>query len=272
MKKILQTCWAILLLSPMIHAQNKPGNRLWKPAADDVYLQEVAQKITTEKAVESVALFQDQCFAVIDQKVFALRGDMLIPAKKAPVGVERLIPVKDRLWVLAGSGIFMYDGKRWQKIDNRHFVDVCLHLGALHAATKEEIFKLENGKLESIKPEGGYYSSDITMVMEDGSQLHADPVRLGPIFRIGSYSGTLHVLRPGQLIQFDGKTVNSDFIDWGQLPSRNTRDMLSLGSRLYISTDRGLVELRGASMRNFKGEHGLPVENTTCLAKGFWFL
>ncbi|MCG8306139.1 MAG: hypothetical protein MI975_02030 [Cytophagales bacterium] len=269
MKKILQTCWAILLLSPMIHAQNKPGNRLWKPAADDVYLQEVAQKITTEKAVESVALFQDQCFAVIDQKVFALRGDMLIPAKKAPVGVERLIPVKDRLWVLAGSGIFMYDGKRWQKIDNRHFVDVCLHLGALHAATKEEIFKLENGKLESIKPEGGYYSSDITMVMEDGSQLHADPVRLGPIFRIGSYSGTLHVLRPGQLIQFDGKTVNSDFIDWGQLPSRNTRDMLSLGSRLYISTDRGLVELRGASMRNFKGEHGLPVENTTCLAKGF---
>ncbi len=65
-----------------------------------------------------------------------------------------------------------------------------------------------------IKPEGGYYSSDITMLMEDGSQIHADPVRLGPIKQIESYSGTLYVLRPGKLILFDGLVVNEDFIDW----------------------------------------------------------
>ena len=144
-----------------------------------------------------------------------------------------------------------------------------LDLEVIRTQTKEEIFKLEKDKFVSIKPEGGYYSSDITMLMEDGSQLHATPVRLGPIDRIVSYSGTLHVLRPGQLIQFDGKIVNTDFIDWGQLPSRTTRDLLSYGSKLYVTTDRGLAELRGASIKNIKGKDGLPVENTTCLTKGF---
>ena len=79
------------------------------------------------------------------------------------------------------------------------------------------------------------------MLMEDGTQLHAEPVRLGPITRIESFSGTLHVLQPGKLILFDGKVVNKDFIDWGTLPSSNTKDMLSFGNRMFIITDRGLA-------------------------------
>jgi len=142
-------------------------------------------------------------------------------------------------------------------------------MGILHAATKDEIFKLQGDGFVSIKPEGGYYNSDITMLMEDGTQLHANPVRLGPIHRIASYAGTLHVLRPGEMVQFDGKIVNTDFIDWGGLPSKNTRDLLSFGSKLYVSTDRGLAELRGAAMNVIKGEDGLPVENTTSLTRGF---
>lgn len=63
--------------------------------------------------------------------------------------------------------------------------------------------------------------------------------------------------------------VNRDFIDWGSLPSYNTRDMLSCGSRLLISTERGLAVLRGAALSVIKGSDGLPIENTTCLTKGF---
>lgn len=86
---------------------------------------------------------------------------------------------------------------------------------------------------------------------------------------IGSYTGTLYVLRPGRLVSFDGLQVNEDCIDWGHLPSNVTHDMLCYGSRLFISTDRGLGVLRGAALSTIKGTDGLRVENATCLAKGF---
>jgi hypothetical protein len=68
---------------------------------------------------------------------------------------------------------------------------------------------------------------------------------------------------------FDGLVVNQDFIDWGRLPSNITNDLLPVGSRLVIGTSKGLGVLRGASLSEIKGKDGLPVENTTCLAKGF---
>ena len=107
------------------------------------------------------------------------------------------------------------------------------------------------------------------MLMEDGTQVHADPVRLGPIHRIASYQGTLYILRPGKLVLSDGDIVDTDHIDWGKLPSKVTRDMLSMGSKLMVSTDRGLGVLRGGSVFVIQGKDGLPYENTTCLAKGF---
>jgi hypothetical protein len=170
---------------------------------------------------------------------------------------------------LAPDAIFRKKNDAWKILDNQEYVDLCVNQGIVHAATKEDIYRLENDKFVSIKPAGGYYSSDVTMLMEDGSQVHADPVRLGPISRIGSYSGTLFVLQPGRLVSFDGLEVNQDFIDWGQLPSRATRDLLCLGSRMFISTDKGLAVLRGAALSVIKGTDGLPVENTNCLAQGF---
>jgi len=79
----------------------------------------------------------------------------------------------------------------------------------------------------------------------------------------------MYVLQPGGIILFDGLVVNQDFIDWGRLPSQTTTDLLSFGSRMFIGTDKGLGVLRGASLTILKGKDGLPVENTTCLAKGF---
>lgn len=269
MSKYYVLVFFLIVSFPDVQGQNTNSEIFWKPIADEVYLQEEGHKIRTEKPVMGVGIYADGCFVIIEKQIYQLRDDRLELQKKAPVDVSRLIGLDGTLWALTGNGIYNYEGKTWVKIDDQVFVDLCMHHGQLHAATKEEIFKLVENKLISIKPEDGYYNSDITMLMEDGTQLHADPVRLGPIDRIASYAGTLHVLRPGKLIQFDGKIVNTDFIDWGQLPSKNTKDLMGMGSRLYISTDRGLAELRGASMKNIQGEDGLPVESTTCLAKGF---
>ena len=274
MKSFIYSIMTSLILSILpdsVNAQDllKTSGHLWKPQKDDVYLQEVAKKIPSGRPVKGVAVHEDHCIVLIDEKIFLLDNDIFNPDKNAPGGVKRLVSVKGDLWALASDGIYRLKNNKWQKIDSQEYVDICVHRGVLHGATKEEIFRLENNHFVSIKPVGGYYSSDVTMLMEDGSQIHAEPVRLGPIMRIASYSGTLYVLQPGKLIMFDGLVVDQDFIDWGGLYSKATNDMLSFGSRLFIATSKGLAVLRGAALTTLKGSDGLPVENTTCLEKGF---
>ncbi|MCA9731038.1 hypothetical protein KC799_02850 [candidate division KSB1 bacterium] len=249
--------------------QQNTEKHLWKPAADEVYLQEVGQKITTDNPVTAIAVFDDVCYAVIDNTIFKLENDNLAAVKSAPIQVNKLMALEGSLWALSDKGLFRFFNKKWQKLDDQKFVDLCLHQGALHAATRDAIYRLEEDKLVNIEPEGGYYTSNTTMMMEDGTQILADPVRIGPVSGITSYTGTLYILGPGELALFDGKIVNHDFIDWGTLPSQETRDFFSFGSRLFITTDRGLAVLRGAALTLLKGENGLPYENTTCLAKGF---
>jgi len=274
MKRTISSLKLLLLISllscsAVAQDLSKTRQKLWKPQPDDVYLQEVSTKIQTQKPVTSIAVYDNQCFAVIDGVVCKLVNDLFDGEKGAPQGVKRIIALDGALWALGADGIYMFKGNMWKKIDNQEYVDLCIHLGTLYGATKEEIFSFENDRFVSIKPKGGYNTTDITMIMEDGSQVHADPVRLGPIMRIASYSGTLYVLQPGRLILFDGLVVNQDFIDWGRLPSQTTTGLLSFGSRLFIGTDKGLGVLRGAALTNLQGKDGLPVENTTCLTRGF---
>jgi hypothetical protein len=243
--------------------------KMWNPQPDEVYLQEISEKIKTESPVVSVAVSNETCVALLEGKIYRVDSEKLIQENNAPAEVIKLVTENGVIWALSAKGLYTLQNNQWKQVDNREFVDLCMHLGKLHAATSEEIFRLVDGKFETTKPADGYYGSDVTMVMEDGSQLLADPIELGPITGIESYSGTLYVLRPGKLVQFDGKTVNEDFIDWGKLPSNNTTDMLSFGNRVYVGTDRGLAELRGAALKTIKGSDGLPVENTTCLEKGF---
>ncbi len=245
------------------------ADHVWKPVKDNVYLQEVAKKIKTVDPVQDIALLNDNCFALINGKINKLNKEQFQELTSSPSNVNRLITVQNTLWALAKNGIYQFKNNRWNLIDNKEYVDVCMHLNVLHAATKEGIFKLINGKFVDTKPEQGYNTSDITMLMEDGTQLHANPVRIGPIQRIQSYDGTLYILRPGKLVLLNGDIVDTDFIDWGRLPSKVTRDMLSIGSKLYITTDRGLGVLRAASLFVLEGKDGLPYENTTCLEKGF---
>ena len=262
----------VLIFFPVIfysaNSQNleKP---LWKSQSDEVFLQEVSEIIYSDVPVTSVALKGDEFFALIGGAVYGLNDDQLARLANSPVDVNRLLYKGDMLWALSDNGLYRKNGASWDMVDSKMFVDICLHQGEIHGATRDEIFRYENGKFISLEPEGGYYSSDITMLMEDGTQLHANPVRIGPIHRIESYSSTLYVLRPGNLANFDGKVVNTNFIDWGNFQFANTTDMLSYGSRLFITTNRGLGVLRGASLYSLKGDDGLPVEDTRCVELGF---
>ncbi len=268
-QKLSLTLIFLCLTLGLLSAQAVKTQNSVKGLPDEVYLQEVAKRIVTAHPVQSIALFNDVCFAVIEGKINLLQKDAFVVDSSSPEGVKRVITMGGDLWALALDGLYRYKNRSWEKMDSQEYVDLCIHQGKLHGATKEEIFRFENDHFISTKPIGGYNSSDITMLMEDGSQIHADPVRIGPIMRIASYSGTLYVLQPGKLILFDGLVVNEDFIDWGRLPSKITTGLLSDGSKLYVSTNKGLGVFHGGAMTSLQGKDGLPIENTTCVTKGF---
>ena len=243
-------------------------NPIWQPAEDNVFLQEVALKVKTEKPVKSIAIINEKCYALINGEIYQFDNNRFIRNDSAPKNINRLKTVGNILWAIGEDGLYRLNNN-WELVDNKKFVDLTMHLGVLHAATRDDVFRLENNEFVNIKPASGYLSSDITMLQEDGSQLLADPVKIGPVHRIASYSETLYILRPGRLALFDGKIVNQDFVDWGTLPSYKTNDFLRFGNRLYISTDRGLSVLRGAALTTLTGKDGLPYEQTTCLEAGF---
>jgi hypothetical protein len=246
-----------------------PSNHLWKPVADEVWLQEIGQKIVTPKAVDAVGTFDRVAYVVTDGGLKRVESGRLQDVTGAPRNVRRLRVLDGALWALAADGLYKWAGKAWDLVDGREFVDLCLHLGKVHAATRTDIFRLEANRLVNIRPPEGYLSTDTTVIMEDYSQVLADPVEIGPVERIASYSGTLYLLRRGGLALIEGKTFVPDPVDWGTLPSRRTRDFLSQGSRLYVSTDRGLGVLRGMALTRLSGVDGLPYEDLTCLAQGF---
>lgn len=241
----------------------------WKPVPDEVYLQEIGEQLPTDKPVTSIAVYGKALYAVVGGKLEVLSDRVLKEVHDAPKDVRRLRSLAGAVWAANPEGAYRFAGGGWERIDSRPFVDFGLHLGQVHGATRDELFRFEGGHFVSLRPEGGYLSSDTTLMKEDFSQVLPDPVQIGPIDRIGSYSGTLYLLRPGGLALMEGRTFVPDPLDWGALPSPVTRDLLVQGSRLLIATDRGLGVLRGMAMTALRGADGLPFEDTTCVAQGF---
>lgn len=248
-----------------------PEDPLYVSVADDTYEQEIGSKIATDSPVTAVGAYDGRTYAVVDGTLHVLNGDTLQVVDGAPRGWLRLFSLRGRLWGTTADGVYRFengDDSPSQMFDET-MVDMCVHNGSVHGATKEAVYRLENGKFVNIEPEDGWLSSDRTVLMPDHTQVLVDPVRIGPIRRIVSYSGTLYLLGRRGLSLLDGPVFETSPVDWGMFPSKTLRDMVAMGSRLLITTDRGVAVLRGAALTAWTGEDGLPYEDTTCLARGF---
>jgi len=243
--------------------------RHWKPVPDAVYLQEVGQQIPTDSPTTAVAVHRDTVFAVVGGTLKTLQDRTLHDAPGAPMGIKRLRALDGALWAAAGDGTYRLTNGGWTRVHTQPFRDFCWHLGQVVGASVDELFRFENDRFLSLKPADGYLSNDTTVMMSDGNQVLADPVEIGPILRIASYSGTLYLLRPDGLALIEGPKLVPNPVDWGTWPSRTLRDLLALGSRLCVATDRGVAVLRGMALTSLRGPDGLPYEDTTCLAAGF---
>ena len=66
------------------------SNHLWKPVADDVYLQEVAGKVITGTPVTSLSFYEARCYAIMDGRIYTLKDAALSALKAAPEDAKRL--------------------------------------------------------------------------------------------------------------------------------------------------------------------------------------
>ncbi len=224
---------------------SKLPERLWTPVGDELYRQEVGRKIVTDRPIVAVAAYNGRLYAGFEDGVYILDGESFVPAQGPKAAVVRLESMGGALWAITTDGLDRLDGSGWQQIAPGAFRDFCFHLGEIVVAEPRRLLRVVSDTLEPIPG-------------SDGPRL--------TIERVQSYGQTLYVLGSGRLGLFDGARYNREPAeDWGTLPSKRTRDLRTLGSRLYIATDRGLGVMRGMALTHLKGSEGLCYEDTTCL-------
>ncbi|HOZ45330.1 MAG TPA: hypothetical protein PLO37_01405 [Candidatus Hydrogenedentes bacterium] len=241
------------LIATVLVAAAPPGQPLepplWKPVADDVFLQEVGTRIATDAPAVAVAVFGDKAYVCLANGMAVIEEDTLVPID-APAGtVRKLKAAGDALWLITDSAIHRFDGAQWGIVGQGDFVDLCDHAGQVIVADCSALYRVAD---EQVIP------------MEDAPKSHE------PITHIASYAETIYALADGKIRFLNPSREKwEEGVEWGDMPSVTTRDLLALGSRLLVATDKGLAVLRGTGLTTLTGKDGLCYEDTTCLAPGF---
>lgn len=231
-------------------------HRAARSIPDDVFLQEVGRKVPFAEPLTAVAVQEARVFVGTAHGVYRLQGSewVAVPGLKQPV--KRLVRAAGGLWAIGDAGLHRLEGETWVPITKESVTDVTEFRGTTLAAVGRKLFAIRAGSLEPYSTNSARFG--ITRMLPHQETLFVVGAgRLAP-FSFGAFGG------------IDAYTWPADLgWDWGTLPSSNTRDALSLGTSLFLATDRGLGVLRGMSLVALRGDQGLPFEDLTCLAKGF---
>jgi hypothetical protein len=159
--------------------------------------------------------------------------------------------VGNALWVMTKSGLHRFSEGTWTVAAEGEFADVCGFNGEVIAAKDNRLYRWLDDKMEPWSVE--------------------DPA-VGPIHALACHTDTIYCLGFDRVFLFDGLRFVSqrqEVTEFGSLPSKDLRDMISLGDRLIVGTHIGLGVIRGTAATSILGFDGLPYNEITCLAKGF---
>ncbi|HPA44456.1 MAG TPA: hypothetical protein PK395_01725 [bacterium] len=252
--------WAMLVIgllwNPAQSAEigsTRNQDRLWEPIPDEVFLQEVGRIVQTDSPALAVAVYRERVYAGFENGLRLLEGESLSPVGEIREPVRRLEALANSLWTITDQGLHRLDSNGWKSIGEGGYRDLCVHSGELIVAGERALYRVDGDELVPLEN-----AENCPMAIQS----------------IESYGGAIHVLGAGRLAIFDGhKYEFEEVVDWGEMPSPETRDLCTMGSRLYVATARGLGVLRGMAMTQIRGKDGLCVEDTTCLTasdKDLW--
>jgi hypothetical protein len=181
-----------------------------------------------------------------------LAGDRLEDVAEGPREfVTRMRTVGNALWVMTKGGLHRFSEGAWTVVAEGPFADVCGFGGDVIAAKENRLYRYRDGKLEPWSVE--------------------DPT-IGPISALACHADTLYCMGFDRVFLFDGLRFVSqrqEITEFGSLPSKDLRDMISMGDRLIVGTHIGLGVIRGTAASSILGFDGLPHNEVTCLEKGF---
>ncbi len=225
---------------------------------DRVYLQETGRQFPTGTPLTAVATQGGVVFVGGPGgllRLDAIRGELMPePAWNGPV--TRLVTAGDRLWALGPSGLHQWQTNGWSRVTTNTVTDVAAYRGGWVAASGNTVFQIRDDGLSPITTNTAPFTIAHLEVHQLNLWIHGE--------------GRISYLDRGRFGGLDSYGFPSDHaVDWGRLPSPQTRDFLSVGGALWFATPRGLGELRGMRLRPVTGADGLPFEDATCLAEGF---
>ncbi len=226
-----------------------------KAAPDEVYLQEIGRQIPSTRPLTAVAVHGTHLFVGDTQGVMERVADEWRSVSQVDGAVHQLVHLDAATWALTASGVYRYDGD-WRRISERPATAMASHRGSVYLAEGTKLIQLTGNRIPT-----------------DGGATNAFPIH-----RLVSHQDLLYVQGGERLTTWNGTGwggldeygfPGDEAWDWGALPSKEVRDVVSMGSRLVFATDRGLGVLRGMSMTTLRGEQGLPYEDVRCLVRGF---
>lgn len=225
---------------------------------DAVYLQDVGRQHASDVPLLAVASESGRIHASSGQGLLTLEDGHWVADPGSPPGILRFLHGGGAggLWAFSTGGVHRLEGRSWKTISAAGLTAAAWHQARLFVARGRSVLEVV------------------------GTGLHAVSINEAPfeIALMESHEESLVVQGAGRLAHFNrgvfgGKDAygfpSDQSWDWGDLPSRTVRDLLSARGALWLATDRGLGRLRGMTMSVVDGTAGLPVADTTCLAAGF---
>ncbi len=159
--------------------------------------------------------------------------------------------VDGALWVMTKTALHRFADGAWTKAAEGAFGDVCSFNGDVIAARDNRLYRYLNGEMQAWSPEDASVGPIHTLVC------HADTVYCMGFDRVFLFNGLRFVSQRQEITEF------------GSLPSKDLRGMISMGDRLVVGSHIGLAVIRGTAATSLLGIDGLPFNEITCLEKGF---
>ncbi len=229
--------------------------------ADVPYLQEVGRQVPMNGAAGAVAAHDGVFFVGTREGVLRLGAAGLVAEAGMTSGVVRLVSAGGALWAMGEAGLHRREGAGagqggWERVDGRSVSDVAEYRGEIVAASGSHLFRVRGGRLEAWSTNAAPFG--VARLVPQGGLLYVQGAGRLTTFSSGRFGG------------FDAYGFRADQgWDWGEMPSRRTRDALARDGAIEMATDRGLAVVRGMSLTSVRGVDGLPFEDLTCLARGF---